>query len=263
MIELRHVSYSYGGRPAIRDMSLTIKNGDHVAIIGPNASGKSTLAHLINGLIVPDEGDCFVDGINTKEDIYAARKAAGIVFQNPDDQILSRRVVDDVMFGPLNLGLSSAEAMARATGSLRSLGIESLSGRATHSLSGGQKQLVAIAGVLAMRPSHVIFDEPTAFLDGDGIEAVRGVMQKLKNNGMGIAVVTHDMEEALLADRIIVLHGGRIILDGTPEAVFSSETLLREAGLEMPFRILLSSALKDKGVENFHIAGVNAPCQYR
>ena len=202
MIELRHVSYSYGGKPAVRDISLTIKNGDMVAIIGPNASGKSTIAHLASGLIVPDEGDCYVDGINTKEDLYAARKSAGMVFQNPDDQIVSRRVVDDVMFGPMNLGLSPDEAMARATGSLRSVGMERFSGRATHSLSGGQKQLVAIAGVLAMRPSHIIFDEPTAFLDGDGIEAVRGAMQALKNNGMGIVVVTHDMEEALLADRI-------------------------------------------------------------
>ena len=263
MIELRHVSYSYGGRPAIRDISLTINKGEMVAIVGPNASGKSTLAHIIKGLIVPNDGDCFVDGINTKEDIYAVRKAAGMVFQNPDDQIVSRRVVDDVMFGPLNLGLSSAEAMARATGSLRSLGIGSLSGRATHSLSGGQKQLVAMAGVLAMRPSHVIFDEPTAFLDGDGIEAVRGVMQTLKNNGMSIIVITHDMEEALLADRIIVLHGGRIIQDGSPEAVFSNETMLREAGIEMPFHILLSNTLKDKGVNNFRMAGVNAPCRSR
>ena len=214
-------------------------------------------------LIVPDEGDCLVDGINTKDDVYAARKAAGMVFQDPDDQIVSRRVVDDVMFGPLNLGLTSGEAMARATGSLRSVGMERFSGSATHSLSGGQKQLIAIAGVLAMRPGHVIFDEPTAFLDGDGIEAVRGAMQALKKNGMGVVVVTHDMEEALLADRIVVLHGGRVLMEGPPEAVFSDEARLQEAGIEMPFRLMLSNALKARGVDNFQIAGVNAPCPYR
>ncbi len=260
MIELRHVSYSYRGKPAIRDISLTIKTGEMVAIIGPNASGKSTLARIINGLILPDEGDCLVDGLDTKEDLYNARRAVGMVFQNPDDQIVSRRVADDVMFGPVNLGLSTDESMTRATGSLRSVSMERFSGSATHSLSGGQKQLVAIAGVLAMRPSYVIFDEPMAFLDGDGIEAVRGVMRALKKNGMGIVMVTHDMEEALLADRIVVLHEGRILMEGPPEAVFSDETRLRQAGIEIPFRLMLLSSLKDLGVGNFE---VNAPCPFR
>ncbi|HEY3422775.1 MAG TPA: ATP-binding cassette domain-containing protein, partial [Methanocellaceae archaeon] len=259
----RHASYSYGRRPAVSDISLAINNGEMVAVIGPNASGKSTLAHLINGLILPDEGDCFVDGLNTKEDVYKARKAVGMVFQDPDDQLVSRRVVDDVMFGPLNLGLSSTEAMARATGSLCSLGIERLSGRATHSLSGGQKQLVAVAGVLAMMPNHIIFDEPTAFLDGDGIEAVHGAMHALQKNGMGIIVITHDMEEALLADRIIVLNEGRMVLEGPPEDVFSDEARLLQAGIEAPFRLMLSRALKARGVDNFRIAGVSATCRSR
>ena len=215
-----------------------------VSVIGPNASGKSTLARLINGLILPDEGDCIVDGMSTKEDVYTARRAVGMVFQDPDDQLVSRRVVDDVMFGPLNLGLSSDEAMARAIGSLQSLGIGSLSERATHSLSGGQKQLVAIAGVLAMRPGHILLDEPTAFLDGDGIEAVRGAMLTLKKNGMGMILVTHDMEEAMLADRTIILNEGRIVIDSPTETVFSDEARLLQTGIEMPFRLKLSKALK-------------------
>jgi energy-coupling factor transport system ATP-binding protein len=263
LIELRHVSYSYGHRLAISDISLSLGTGEMVAITGPNASGKSTLAHLMNGLILPDEGDCFVDGMNTKEDVYHARKAVGLVFQDPDDQLVSRRVVDDVMFGPLNLGLTSEDALAMATGSLCSLGIESLSGRATHSLSGGQKQLVAIAGVLAMKPSHIIFDEPTAFLDGDGTEAVRSAMQTLKKNGMGVILVTHDLEEALEADRIIVMNGGSIMLEGSPKDVFSEDTRLLQAGIEVPFRILLSRALKAKGMDDFRITGVSATCRSR
>ena len=186
-----------------------------------------------------------------------------MVFQDPDDQLVSRRVVDDVMFGPLNLGLSSDEAMARAIGSLQSLGIGSLSERATHSLSGGQKQLVAIAGVLAMRPGHILLDEPTAFLDGDGIEAVRGAMLTLKKNGMGMILVTHDMEEAMLADRTIILNEGRIVMDGPTETVFSDEARLLQAGIEMPFRLKLSKALKARNMGDIRVAGANDLCQSR
>jgi energy-coupling factor transporter ATPase len=261
LIELRHVSYFYGGRPAISGVSLTIADGETIAIIGPNASGKSTLARMMNGLILPQDGKCAVDGISTRENVYHARKAVGMVFQNPDDQIVSRRVVDDVAFGLLNLGFSQDESIARAHEALSSVGMSQCSSRATHSLSGGQKQLLAIAGVIAMRPRHVVFDEPTALLDGDGISAVRMSISRLKNCGTSIVLITHDMEEAMFADRIVVLQDGRIVMEGSPKQVFEDELALSRLGIEMPSSLKLSRALQARGLEMPDFEAVKAPCR--
>ncbi len=263
MIELRHVSYFYSGRQAVSDVSLTIRDGETMAIIGPNASGKSTLARMMNGLILPHHGECIVDGISTGADVYHARKAVGMVFQNPDDQMVSRRVGDDVAFGLLNLVVSRQEAMARAHDALSSVGMADLAGRAVHSLSGGQKQLLAIAGVIAMRPGHIVLDEPTALLDGDGMSAVRGSITRLKAEGTGMVLITHDMEEALLADRFVVLHGGRIAMEGTPEQVFQDELALSRLGIETPFSLKLSRALRARGLEMPDFGAVKAPCRSR
>lgn len=261
MIELRHVSYFYSGRPAISDVSVTIADGETIAIIGPNASGKSTLARMMNGLIVPHDGECTVDGISTREDVYHARKAVGMVFQNPDDQMVSRRVVDDVAFGLLNLGFSQDESVARAHEALSSVGMAQCTGRATHSLSGGQKQLLAIAGVIAMRPRYIVFDEPAALLDFDGISAVRRSIARLQERGTGIALITHDMEEAMLADRIIVLQDGRIAMEGSPEQVFEDEPALSRLGIETPFRLRFWRALQARGLEMPDFEAVKAPCR--
>ena len=261
MIELRHVSYSYGSLPVIRDITLTIKEGESVAIIGSNAAGKSTLARLLNALILPDEGQCLVDGRSTKDVVYFARKTVGMVFQNPEDQIVSKHVLDDIAFGLLNLGFTAEEAMVRANETLGVLGIDHLSRRSTHGLSGGQKQLIAIAGVLAMRPRYIILDEPTALLDGDGARLVHTAIEDLKKNGISIILITHDMEEALLADRIILLCSGKVLAQGTPEEVFSRESLLSQSGVEAPFSLQLRNALRKKGLADVQV--VKSPCQSR
>ena len=166
MIELRHVCLSFGRVPALKDVSLEVRAGEHIVIMGPAASGKSTLAKVMDGLLLPDAGDCLVDGISTRDDPMHARRLVGLVFQEPEDQAVARRVEDDIAFGPRNLGVDDVgERVAEA---MRLAGIEGLAGRNIHSLSGGQKQLVAIAGVLAMRPAYLVLDEPTSMLDSAG-----------------------------------------------------------------------------------------------
>jgi energy-coupling factor transporter ATP-binding protein EcfA2 len=237
------VSYAYNGRRALDRVSLYINSGERVAIIGPNASGKTTLAMIMDALLLPDSGDCFVDGINTRDDVMHARKAVGLVFQDPDSQVVARHVRDDVAFGPVNLGLPVEEVQGRVLESLRAVGLEGFVGREASGLSGGQKQLLAIAGVLAMRPSFVVMDEPTSLLDGRGREAVDSAIAGLKKQGIGVVVITHDMAEALCADRIIVLDGGRVVADAGPQAIFSDEALLSKVGVEPPYTFKLARAM--------------------
>lgn len=244
MIELKNVWYAHGGRPAIEDVSLKVGKGEIVAIIGPNASGKTTLARMMNALLVPQAGDCKVDGISTREDPMYARKAVGMVFQDPENQAVARHVMDDIAFGPKNLGLPADEVERRVKVSLEAVGIYGLYEREVSGLSGGQKQLLAIAGTLAMRPSYIVLDEPASFLDGKGAKAVRDTMVSLKRNGMGVVVITHDMDEASLADRIVVLDNGRIVADSSPRAIFSDERSLACAGMEPPYAFRLSKELE-------------------
>ncbi len=243
MIELKDVTYAYKGRRALDRVSLVINRGEHVAIIGPNASGKTTLAMAMDALLVPHGGDCIVDGVNTKDDAMHARRAVGLVFQDPESQAVARHVRDDVAFGPVNLGLSPGEVGARVEQALDAVGMKGYADREVSSLSGGQKQLLAIAGVLAMGPSYVVMDEPTALLDGRGRRIVARAIGDLKRSGIGIVVITHDMAEALHADRIVALEGGRVVADMEPRAIFSDEALLSRLGVEPPYEFMLSRAM--------------------
>lgn len=242
MIELRGVSYAYKGRRALGGVSLKVDKGEHVALIGPNASGKTTLAMMMNALLIPDEGDCIVDGVSTKDDVMHARKAVGMVFQDPESQIVSRRVGDDVAFGPINIGLSPGEIEIRVKEALAAVGMEGFIDREVSGLSGGRKQLLAIAGALAMRPSYVVMDEPTSLLDGRGREAVGRAITNLKKAGIGITVITHDMAEALQADRIVALMDGRVVSDARPQAFFSDEAAMARIGVEPPYAFKLLQA---------------------
>jgi energy-coupling factor transporter ATP-binding protein EcfA2 len=235
LISLRGVSFSYSACRALDAISLNIEKGERVAIIGPNASGKTTLAMVMNALITPDEGDCLVDGIDTKADPMYARRSVGMVFQDPESQVVARRVWDDVAFGPANLGLSEAEIDDRVRMSLAIVGLEDKAKSEVSCLSGGQKQLLAIAGILAMRPSYVVFDEPTALLDGPGCRMVYNAMADLAKKGIGIIAITHDLEEALISDRIVALDRGRIAADMPPARFFSDEAVMSRIGVRPPY----------------------------
>ncbi|WP_230741008.1 energy-coupling factor ABC transporter ATP-binding protein [Methanooceanicella nereidis] len=249
MIELKNVSVSYGSKEVLKDVSLEIKKGKVIAIMGPNASGKSTMIRLMNGLLLPGSGDCLVDGINTRDDMYYARRQVGMVFQDPEDQLVSRKVLDDVAFGPKNLGFSSFESLAVAIESLSLVGLEKMADKSVHDLSGGQKQLLSIAGVLAMNPSYIAMDEPTSLLDGEGTGLVREIIGKLKSGYRGIVLVTHDPAEALLADEIFVVDNGKIAMRGTPEEIFSRHEELESIGVDVPQMLRFSKRLKKLGAD--------------
>lgn len=238
MIELRHVSYSFDGKAALTDVSLELRPGECVAVVGPNASGKSTLAKVLDGLLLPQGGECIVDGVSTHADPLRARLRVGLVFQDPDDQAVSRRVDDDVAFGPLNLGMPDVDA--RVGAALEAVGIGHLSGRDIRTLSGGQKQLVAIAGVLAMSPAYVVLDEPTALLDQEGTGAVLKAVAALKAAGKGLLIVTHDPVVARVADRILLLKAGQLTALGADAGASD--------GLEPPELARLWNRLKELGI---------------
>ena len=183
--------------------------------MGPNASGKSTLAKLMSGLIFPEKGRCMVDGASTVDDPDNARMKVGMVFQDPEDQFVSRRVEDDVSFGPRNLGLSRREAKERALEALRFVGMEGDASKGLYELSGGRRQLVAIAGALAMRPSYLVLDEPSSLLDAEGVKLVREALSSLREDGIGIVLITHDASEAMLASRVVLVDGGKLTSQGT------------------------------------------------
>jgi len=237
---------------ALAGVDLTVTQGEFLVIIGPNGSGKSTLAKHFNVLLLPRSGDVFVFGMNTKDERYTwdIRRSAGMVFQNPDNQIVATVVEEDVAFGPENLGVPPAEIRDRVSESLESVDMLSWRRHAPHLLSGGQKQRVAIAGVLAMKPKCVILDEPTAMLDPRGREEVmRTVLDLNKKHGITVVHITHYMDEALYADRVVVMDSGKIMTAGPPKDVFKYKDKLQALGLDVPPLGKLSSMLAAAGYD--------------
>ena len=254
-IKVNGVSYSYSigeGRTikALKNISFEVGAGEFIALVGMNGSGKSTLAKLLNGLYIPSQGTVLVDGIDTAVDdtIFDVRKKVGIVFQNPDNQAVATIVEDDVAFGPENLGLPREQIVRRVNQALIDVDMVDFKDRTFSKLSGGQKQRVAIAGILAMLPEVIVLDEATSMLDPKGRKEIMEIIKKL--NGMGITIIniTHHMDEAVLANRIIVLKNGSIISDGTPEEIFASK-VVEEAGLKLPMPAQIGKELGENGFD--------------
>ena len=232
------------GKRAIKGISLDVQKGSFVAIVGMNGSGKSTLAKCFNGLILPTSGSVTVDGMDTRDDskLWDIRRRVGMVFQNPDNQIVSSIVEDDVAFGPENLGIPPEEIRDRVDQALKQVGMYEHRLKGAHMLSGGQKQRIAIAGAVAMRPECIVFDEPTAMLDPKGRESVMSIIRQLNSEGITTILITHFMSEAVQADRVVVLKNGNVLADRIPREIFSDNELIREAGLELPPVIELREA---------------------
>ena len=232
-----HFTYQGDEKETLHGMNLEIEEGTFVAILGHNGSGKSTLAKLFNGILLPTEGRVLVDGIDTthEDKLLQVRAAVGLVFQNPDNQIVANVVEDDVAFAPENLGVDPAEIRRRVDAALKTVGMYEYRLHAPHLLSGGQKQRVAIAGVLAMQPKCIVLDEPTAMLDPVGRrEVVSTVTRLCREEGITVVLITHHMSECVGADRLVVMSEGNVIADGTPREVFSQVELLRSEGLSVP-----------------------------
>ncbi|HHY98447.1 MAG TPA: energy-coupling factor transporter ATPase [Firmicutes bacterium] len=255
MFRVDHLCYTYGAGEkgeidALVDICLTVKKGEFVVIIGHNGSGKSTLAKHLNALLLPDSGRVLVDGLDTRDpaNLWKIRQTVGMVFQNPDNQIVATTVEEDVAFGPENLGVPSDEIRARIDQALEIVDMTRFKKHAPHLLSGGQKQRVAIAGVIAMRPACVVLDEPTAMLDPSGRAEVMSTVKKLnKEEGMTVVHITHFMDEAVMGDRVIVMEQGKIVMDGTPRSVFSNVSILRDLHLDVPQVTELASELRKEG----------------
>lgn len=234
----------------LKDISLNLEQGSFTAIIGQNGSGKSTLAKNLNGLLLPTGGAVYVKGWNTLDEshIWDIRQTAGMVFQNPDNQLVSSIVEDDVAFGPENLGVDPQVIRERVDKALEEVHMGEYKRKAPHLLSGGQKQRIAIAGTIAMKPACIIFDEPTAMLDPAGRSAIMEIIHDLHEEGITIVLITHFMEEAVQADRIVILNKGEILLDGRPEEVFSKADIIREASLDVPMAVEIAEHLRVKGI---------------
>ena len=242
--------------PALDDVNISISEGEYVAVLGHNGSGKSTFAKLLNLILTPTVGKIFIDGVDvtredfTEDDVFEIRKKVGMVFQNPDNQLVATVVEEDVAFGPENLGLPREEIRRRVTESLCLVDMQEYAHHAPHKLSGGQKQRVAIAGIIAMRPRVIIFDESTAMLDPLGRREVIGIMERLnREEGITVINITHYMEEAARADRVIVINDGRVALDGTAREVFARTEQLHSMGLESPQGVELVAMLRAMGME--------------
>ncbi len=258
MTEISHLSvcdlvyrYDQEGDPAVRGISFEVQRGEFTAVMGHNGSGKSTLAKLLNGLFLPTEGSVLVSGMDTKDDEHTwdIRRKAGMVFQNPDNQLVATMVYDDVAFGLENIGVPTEEMPARIDEALKLTGMTEFAQRAPHLLSGGQKQRVAIAGILAMRPEALILDEATAMLDPQGRKEVLDTVMRLnKEQGITVIWITHFMEEAAKARRILVMNKGCIAMDGTPREVFSQVDTLRGMRLDVPPMTRLAHLLRERGV---------------
>lgn len=255
-IEIKNLTYKYHENddksPAVDSVSLSIKKGEFVAIIGHNGSGKSTLAKHFNAILLPNDGDVIIDGMNTKEEdkLFDIRQKVGLVFQNPDNQIIATIVEDDVAFGPENLGVEPLLIRNRVDKALETVGMLEFSKKEPHNLSGGQKQRVAIAGVLAMEPECIVFDESTAMLDPSGRKEVMDTAIKLnKESNITIIIITHFMQEAILADKIYVMDNGKIVSQGTPKEIFSSEENIEKYSIEIPPMKNLAKKLVNSGIK--------------
>lgn len=258
IIQIKNLSFDYiresdeGSETvhAIRDISLDIAEGSFTAIIGRNGSGKSTLAKNLNGLLLPTSGKILVNGWDTADEdhIWDIRQTAGMVFQNPDNQLVASIVEDDVAFGPENLGVDPKEIRRRVDEVLKSVDMYQFRKKAPHLLSGGQKQRVAIAGVLAMEPRCIIFDEPTAMLDPQGRAEVMDIIRRLHEEGKTVILITHFMDEAAQADRIIIMDDGEILADDAPDEVFTNEETLRHIRLDVPLAVDMAHRLRERGI---------------
>ncbi len=250
-ISVKNMSFAYrDGDSLFENFNLDIKEGEYVAIIGHNGCGKSTLAKILCGILLPNSGIVTVNGIDTADDenFFEIRKSCGMIFQNPDNQLVATVVEEDVAFAPENLGVEPSEIRKIVDESLKTVGMEAYAKRSTSQLSGGQKQRVAIAGILAMRPRCIIFDEATSMLDPEGRKDIIAAMKKLnKENGITVITITHYMSEAVEADRIIVLNKSKIIGDGTPKEIFSDVKMLNSVSLASPQITQLSEMLIDDG----------------
>lgn len=261
IIETTHLSYDYirrdeegnveGTMRAVNDVSLSVKPGQFIAILGHNGSGKSTLAKHINALLLPTEGTIVVDGKDTsrEENVWEVRQSAGMVFQNPDNQIIGQVVEEDVGFGPENMGVPTKEIWERVEESLKAVGMYAFRKHSPNKLSGGQKQRVSIAGVLAMHPKCIVLDEPTAMLDPNGRKDVIRAARALNDvEGVTVILITHYMEEVIYADQVFVMDDGNVVLQGTPREVFSQVERLKQLRLDVPQVTLLAYELQKSGV---------------
>ena len=258
ILEFQNVSFRYEGSSekehlplAVRNVSFAVKKGDFVAILGHNGSGKSTLAKLSNSILLPESGKVLVNGMDTADESlsYDIRRTVGVVFQNPDNQIVASVVEEDVAFGPENLGVPPEEIRKRVDNALKAVGMYEYRKHEPHKLSGGQKQRVAIAGMIAMLPECIVLDEPTAMLDPRGRKEVMDTILKLNREmGMTVVFITHFMEEAVRASRVIVMDNAEILMDGTPREVFRQADRVKAAGLDVPKPAELARALQKKAV---------------
>ncbi len=259
IVEIENLIFEYAAneedhqelKKAIDNISFAIEKGTFTAIIGKNGSGKSTLAKNLNGLLIPSSGRILIAGLDTRDDelVWQIRQTAGMVFQNPDNQLVSSIVEDDIAFGPENLGIAPHEIRERVDDSIAAVGMSKFLHDAPHHLSGGQKQRIAIAGVLAMKPDCIIFDEPTAMLDPQGRNDVMKIIKELSKEGITIILITHFMEEAAEADRVIIMNEGKILLDGRPSVVFKQEETLKNANMELPMAVDMAKRLRRRGIE--------------
>ncbi len=252
-----NVSYTYNEEEAndtdfaVKNVSFTVDKGEFVVVLGHNGSGKSTLAKLSNSIFIPTSGKVYVDSMDTSDEKYefTVREKVGVVFQNPDNQIVASIVEEDVAFGPENLGIEPREIRKRVDEALKTVGMYDYRMHETHRLSGGQKQRVAIAGMIAMRPECIVFDEPTAMLDPGGRKEVLETARKLnRESNMAIVLITHFMEEAIFADKVIVVDNGMLLAQGSPAEIFSNTKMLKDCGLDVPDVVKLVAALREKGL---------------
>ncbi len=252
LINLENVSFSYDKRIfVIKNVSLSVEQGEYVCIIGHNGSGKSTIAKLLNALVLPDKGTVTVDGMvsTDKKKVFDVRKTVGVVFQNPDNQLVASIVEDDVAFGPENLGVKREEIGERIDFALDSVGMQKYRHSSPMHLSGGQKQRIAIAGVLALKPKVLVLDESTAMLDPQGRKEVLSVVEKLnKEQGVTVINITHYMDEVVHADKVFVVNDGTIAISGTPQEIFNQRETIKRCGLELPLCTVIADKLIEKGV---------------
>ncbi|MEG1524323.1 MAG: energy-coupling factor transporter ATPase [Clostridia bacterium] len=253
MIELINISFQYPGmeKKALDGISLSVRKGEMIAVCGHNGSGKSTLAKHLNALLLPTEGVVFVDKMDTRDEIRTLdiRRRVGMVFQNPDNQLVTTIVEEDVGFGPENLGISPAEIRLRVNAALKEVGMQDYAESASHALSGGQKQRIAIAGMLAMQPEVLVLDEATAMLDPRGrVEVLETVHRLNREHGMTVIMITQYMEEAVDCDRVFIMADGRLVMEGAPREVFLQRKLLLESRLDVPVFVQMRNALADAGM---------------